>query len=643
MKGRGPFACTCILFCTLIACVNTSDSRSVVVNALSHAARSQPANLTTVAVDIDPQQGLVLSAFGVTGDGSNGPPGTIQPGVALWDARDDRDVDDGQINLPPYGNFTTATSGAGHDAPSLVRTAGGSILAVYGALSTYPPEHPPNTWRCAAAAFCEPFKLAGPHVAPRDVVAALAQSPERLLPTAGLSEVSSATVGDTTIIAGQEQVSSALGEGGMQGYVTLHDRANRITFDTSGGTGLESVTLPPNDGEYFDFEITAATPGLGTMSMWAAGVHCTIALPSPGDTRAFAQAARLEYARMCPAFHARFRLVRVAYDPLMRVPGGSSAGSMLGVAVRHADVTSLPGGASIGVACSGSLSCASAHGVNTVDDVRGSGLHRHFLWGGVVASGRWFYDLIDVEQATGTWYGPEHNSYALALACFRAAPPVQGRWTWTDCSGHHPFGVTAGMRPEARLRSGSPYLISRPVSGYGAGVIPYVEDFSASAQPPRRSQRGYPVISAESLTTLPNGNLLIVYGCQTRESETTVCYATYDTRNGRTLRAGIVDDPAGGGSLASVALARANGVVSLAILSGAGDRWSCGARGACLLIYDFGSGEHPWTLRSARPLGGDDSDGFAGVVEADGNHFLVTLHRIEPSGTQLLTFVADPR
>src|SRR6185437_5084722 len=143
---------------------------------------------------------------------------------------------------------------------------------------------------------------------------------------------------------------------------------------------------------------------------------------------------------------------------------------------------------------------------------------------------------MDVQQVTGSWYGSEHNSYALALACIRAGEPRGSIWTWTDCGGGHPFELAPGAAPMERLGEDSPYLVGPPAGGYPNDYSHYIYDWSMQGQPPARSV-SYPVISSESIATL-RGHLVIAHGCQAANGTDTVCYAELNS-NGKTMRVGF--------------------------------------------------------------------------------------------------------
>ncbi len=598
--------------------------------------------MTRTAADLDRPSGrAILSAFAIPGDGTNGAPGTLQPAVGLWDERSERVLTDRQINLPPDGNFTTATSNAGHDTPAIVLTSDDAVLVPYGAASTYRSYHPPAAWSCLRAQFCEPFKFA-PSDARSDALAStLAASPEYLLPSSGLSELSSATLGDATLIAGQQQVSAGSGEAGAQGFVSYRSGGR---FDTAAGSwnfhsshappsdGLYTISQTPGDGAYVEFAVTNAA-GSGRISLDIAGVSCTmngIAAGSPtGAAQEFAQYAN----SACPAFRGRFEAIVPRFDPLERASGGAA----IGIAARNGDTNGLPPSSAVRLDCSGGVACASPAGPDRVYDVRVSGLHRHYLFGGVTRLGRYIYDLVDVQQVTGSWYGSEHNSLALALACFRTSGPQGAAWRWTDCSGRHPFTLRPGAAPVARLGRGSPYLLGPPPV-YPSNYAHYIYDFTMRAQPPA-SNVPYPVISAESIAQLRNGILIVAHGCQTQGRTDAICYLEYDPRTGRTLRTGFVDQPSGGGSLASIALrSDGRGNLALGALAGIGSKWGCAGIGGCALVYRFDAANGRWSRYSAQSLGGSNDAGFPGTVAASAHGFLFSYKQLEGTRAQIVTF-----
>jgi hypothetical protein len=577
----------------------------------------------------------VVSAYAIGGDGSNGAPGTIQPGVGLWEERSDRISADRQINMPPNGDFTTAVSNAGHDAPGIAVLADGSVIVPYGAASTYPNYHPPASWSCETRIYCEPFKFA-PASGDSDLTSDLAQSPQYLLPAVGISEPTSATLGDATIIAGQQQTLSRYGQTGAQGYVTLHASHGRATFDTASGPwdfraerspsadGMQMVTRAPNDDAYVDFGIQSAS-GQGTISLELDGTPCVqnVGGSTPADVAMqFANLARAS----CPAFRGRFGISSVQYDPLQR-----GAPGIVGITYSRGDVTTLPGVASVRVQCSGGIVCGAPL------DVRASGLHRHFMWGGVMRLGKNVYDILDVQQVTGSWNGPGHNSYALALVCFRSDGPRNGSWQWTDCSGRHAFSESPGTMPVNRLGAGNSYVIPPPAR-YEENMTPYIYDWSMNAQPPVGS-RTYPVISSEG-AALDGKDLVIVHACQLRDGNYGICYVRYDTNEGRTVRAGVVDAPPGGGSLAAVAVTvDARRQLAVAALAGNGPKWGCSAAGPCALTYAYDPASGRWVRRNVDPLGGPANAGFAGTVRAEGAGFLFALREpVSKDMRRIVTF-----
>lgn len=608
----------------------------------TRAAAQQPANMTRTAVDLDRPSGrAILSAYEIAGDGSNGAAGTVQPGIGVWDERTERVSADRQINVPPDGNFTTATSNAGHDAPAIVLTPDDGVLIAYGAASTYRSYHPPEAWSCLRAQFCQPFKFAPNDARSSTLAETLARSPEYLLPASGLSEMSSATLGNETLLAGQQQVSTGSGEAGAQGFVT-YERGG--TFETAAGPwnfrsshvppadGLYTISRTPGDGAYVEFAVTAAS-GSGSMAIDIGGTRCALS-NLPAQDPASAADAFAQYANSsCPAFRARFEAIVPRYDPLERGTGGTA----IGIAVRGGDVATLPPASAVHLECAGGIVCASPAGQNRVYDVRASGLHRHFLFGGLYRLGRYIYDLVDIQQVTGSWFGPEHNSFALALACFRTSGASGATWTWTDCAGRHPFELRPGAAPAARLERGSPYLIGPPPS-YPANYAHYIYDFSMHAQPPATAV-AYPVISSESMAQLRDGSIVIAHGCQSASQSDAICYVEVDPRNGRTTRAGFVDAAPGGGSLASIALrSDGRGGLALGALAGIASKWGCGGSGGCALVYRFNAANGTWSRYSAQSLGGSNDAGFAGTVAASARGFLFSYKELEGSHARIVTF-----
>jgi hypothetical protein len=606
-----------------------------------HAAAEQQANGTRTAADIDRDGDReTLDVFEIAGDGSNGATGTVQPGAGDYEQKSGATVSDRQINVPPDGHYTTATSNAGHDGPAVVLPHDGSVIVTYGAASTYRSYHPPDAWACLQRQFCEPFKRV--RLSDRGNLAdALAHAPEALLPSSGLSEMSAATVDGATIMAGQQQVATVHGESGAQGYVSYRG-ADR--FDTAAGTydassehapsgdGLYTITRAPNDNAYVEFAIVSAR-GAGTIHLDADGRTCTLAnLPASSPDEA-AQAF-VQYANnSCPAFHERFSAVTPQFDPLQARLGGSP----VGLELRSGDVRALPGVSDVHLACSGGIACASPRGADTVYDVRDAGIHRHFLFGKVVHQGPYVYDLLDVEQVTGSWYGQEHNSLALALACFRTTGPQGAAWIWTDCGGGHQFRLDPGETPAPRLNAGSPYLVRAPRGGFPPGMVPFIDDWSMEAQPPH-NPAPYPVISTESAARLSDGSLLIAYGCQSAERHDAICYVQLDAQ-GATERAGFVDDPAGGGSLPSIAIDAHGQSVTLAALVGIASRWGCDGSGGCALLYRFDDRSHRWTRTAAESLGGRNDAGFAGTVAPTAQGFIFAYRDLIGDGhARVVTF-----
>lgn len=580
---------------------------------------------------------LVLGVFEIDGDGANGSQGTIQPGAAVWNADSGAMVADRQLNVPPNGEFTTATSGAGHDAPSLVETAGGGLLVPYGAVSTYLGYHPPDAWRCLGSAACEPFKYIPRTRADTSIVDELAHAPEYLLPSVGLSEMSFATLGSTTIMAGQQQPSSRSGQAGTQAYVTLHASGGTASFDTAGGPwnftashappadGLEALTLTPSDDAYVDFGITSSAPGAATVSLDLGSAPCTMRINSDGNADHTVQQIVASFPFACPQMRSRFGAMQVQYDPAMVVNGTALAPAVVGITAS--DLQGLPAWSRVQLSCTGAVACASPHGPNTVADVRGSGLHRHFLFGGVLQRGPYIFYLMDVEQLTGSWYGRGQSSLGLALACFRTTEPHGAQWTWTDCAGRHPFTVAPGMRTVARLNGA--YLIGAPERGYSGGMAPYVYDWSMRGQ---RDSQGVPVVAAVSSTVLRDGRFMFAHGCETPAHVWTVCYALYDPKGGRTISAGTVDVPPGGGSLASISLrTESDGEPELAVLSGVGTKWGCTQPGICFMTYRYDSSGR-WSRLGTASIGGENNAGFPGTVSVANGKFVVQMHVLTERG-----------
>lgn len=611
------------------------------VHAAARVAKQQPANLTRNTLLLRGTAPLVLGVFEIDGDGANGDRGTIQPGAAVWNADSGQMLNDRQINVPPNGNFTTAVSNAGHDGPALVSLANGAVLVPYGAASTYVAYHPPGAWHCFTTLACEPFKYVAHERASPSILDELAQSPEYLMPAVGISELSFATLGNTTIVAGQQQPSARFGEAGTQAYVTLHASGDSASFDTTAGSwnftssheppgdGLEALTLTPSDDAYFTFGITSSSPGSGSVSMDFGSGGCTIPVSSTGNPADNAAQIAAAFPHVCPQLGSRFGAMQVQYDPSMRVGGAVLAPAVVGITASNPQ--GLPAWSAVRLTCSGAIACGSPHGPNTVLDERGSGLHRHFLFGGVLQRGPYIFYLMDVEQLTGSWYGRGQSSLGLALACFRATEPHGAQWTWTDCSGRHPFAVAPGTRLVARLSPGqnNPYLIPAPQRGYSGDMAPYAYDWSMRGQ---RDTRGIPVIAAVSSTVMQDGTFMFAHGCETTTRVLTVCYAKYDPRSGRTESAGTVDLPNGGGSLASIALRTLNdGEPELAVMSGVGRKWSCGQPGICFMTYRYDRSGR-WIHLGTASVGGLDNAGFPGTVSVSGDKFVVQMHRLTERG-----------
>lgn len=653
-KSRLRFA---VVVAGAIACISfgapSARSQSPVAAAhvmAQNAAHEQPDNLTSTAVEIQGANGrALLSAFAIAGTGTNGPAGSIQPGAGLWDERTDRAIADIQINVPPSGNFDTAVSNANHDAPSVIRTSAGNTLEAYGAASTYHGYTPPQSWSCGGGVFCEPFKFAPAGTAPREIVGALAASREYLLPSPGLSELSSATLGGTTILAGQQQTASPLGQSGAQGFVVLHDSGHQIQFDTASGPwdfrsvgtqpaqGLQTITLAPSDDAYIDFSIRSAN-GPGSIDLTIGGEHCAMqGVAGTPDSVASAYARYVNSS--CAQFAKSYRAMQVRYDPAQRAAGAQSANAVVGIVAAGGDPSRLPAAGAIALTCTGGIVCASPAGLNRVQDVRGSGLHRHFLWGGVLRAGAFIYDVLDVEQVTGSWYGAGHNSLALALACFRAQAPSGAVWQWTNCAGKAPFRLAPGMQPVSRLGAGSAYLLRAPRSGYAAGMTPYTFDWRMSAQPPA-SGTSFPVVSAESAVELPDGKLLVAHDCQSSSGDYSICFLRYDTESGETLSAGFVDRGNSGGSLASIVLRRdGTGGIALGAIVGMGQRWGCAAPGRCAITYAYDARTNRWKRAQTVTIGGTNNVGFPGVAIAGSKGFVFqTRELISSANARLETF-----
>ncbi len=616
----------------------------VAVHAANRVARQQPANLTRTTVLLRGATPLVLGAFAIDGDGQNGVRGTIQPGVAVWNADSGAMLADGQINVPPNGNYDTALSSTGHDAPSLIETGAQGILALYGAASTYSAYHPPAGWRCPSGAACEPFKFASSSQTDQRIVDALAQSPEYLMPSVGISEASYATLGQTTIIAGQQQPGSRYGQSGTQAYVALHATPGGGSFDTTAGLwnfqsshappgdGIEALSLAPVDDAYVDFGITRAG-GTGSVALSIGGLSCTIPVNGAGSAIDAAAQIAGAFDRSCTQLRDRFGAMQVRYDPVMVVGGANLAPAIVGITARLG-AAAPPGLDAVSLRCSGGVACASPRGADTVALARGSGLHRHFLYGGVLQRGSYIFYLMDVEQTSGSWNGKGSASYGMALLCLRATEPQGATWTWTDCAGAHPFTLAPGMTPVARFERGSPYLVPAPNDGYRGGMVPYIADWSMAAQ---ANMQGVPVIAAVSATFMQNGMLMLGHGCQTAAKVLTACYALYDTRTGQTRSAGTIASPPGG-SLASFALrTRTDGTVEAAVLAGNGQRWGCGRAGICFLTYRYDESRIRWVPLGTASFGGSNTDAFPGSVAVSGDHFIVQIHRPSSAGFDVET------
>jgi hypothetical protein len=608
------------------------------------AALAQPSNLTHTLERLGgPGAWRIITAFAISGDGSNGNVGTLQPGVSVVDEHSDQTVSDTQINLPPNGSFTTSTSSAIHDAPSIARTAGDDVLVIYGAASTYARYGPPGSWRCQGTYFCEPYKIAsGRDASAASIAKALAASPEYLLPSVGLSEASSATIGDATIVAGQEQVTSATSVGGPQGYVTIHANDGGY-FDTVAGPaplrarnapadGLQTITRPPEDDALASFRVSGN--GSGHIALDNCEVALTADTPAAA-TQLFAASFERNASSACLALRSSLTAVATFNDALL-------PGPVVGLAVRSGDARAV---ALPTLHCDGAIVCGSTRGAGTLLDERGTSVHHHFLWGGVVRAGAYVYDLLDVQQEPLTWYARGHNSLALALACFRSSGPRGGRWTWTDCAGNHPFEVAPGVRPKYRLGTGagsarSPYLVGPPRGGYADGMVPFIYDYGMRAQP--SSGDGlWPVISAESLTQTSNGHLIVAYGCNDREHDLAICYVELDPATAQTLRAGFIERPRGGGALAAIALAAPSGHATLGLLAADGSRYGCAGASVCALRYDY-DGHGVWRRTVVHEFPGGPASGFPGSVAAssDGRTLLYSVRQRNQEGAQIDVYEA---
>lgn len=581
---------------------------------------------------------LVLSAVAIEGEGSNGAQGTVQPGAEVLNAQTGAVVDQRQINTPPQGNYTVATSNASHDAPDMIRTPRGGIFEFYGAASTYIAYHPPQAWICQGRFACEPFKFTTlqPGQEP-SVPAQLQRSPEYLIPSVGISELSSASIGDSVIIGGQQQPTAPYGQSSSQAYISLHATPRGGYFDTAAGPwdftsshvppapGLEMPTYAPSDDAYFDFGITRASAGMGTVLLQIGGASCRIPVSSTSDAASDAAQIAASFQTVCTSLRDRFGAIQVQFDPGLRVGGVLLAPAAVGITDKTGSSPSqLP--KDIAVQCEGAIACGSARGENTVQDVRGSGLHLHGLYGGISKLGPYAYYIMDVEQATGTWLGRGQSSSGLALVCLRTSAPQRDEWTWTDCAGRHPFTVSPRTKPEHRLYPAAvtPYLVHAPVQGYRGPMTPYIFNWSMQAQ---RSS-GVPIIASVSAALLPDGNILFAHGCQAQNRAYSACFAIYDTHRDETKLAGTIDVPPGGGSLASIALANTSNGIKLGVLAGEGDKWGCGARGVCLMTYRYNAQRSDWTRESVRALGGDENASFPGSITAEGGSFVLNYRRL---------------
>ncbi len=583
----------------------------------------------------------IAAAIALDGAAAMGAARTQQPGVAQWDARGQ--VRLRQINLPPQGSLLDDAAHPDHDAPQLAVLASGAVVVPYGAANTYGALDPPAAWACGTGTFCEPFKFAAARER-GDLPDALARSPEYLLPSTGLSEISAATLGDATILAGQQQVATPRGEAGAQGYVVLHARGDAAWFETADGprevrsaharaNGMAMVTAMPTDDAYADVAVDGGE-GTGDIGV-TIGDRACILHGAPGRD---AVRALLAYAAaVCTRFTERYALQRVSYDPLLRFEGRAPADA-LGITAASGDPARLPAVREVRITCTGAIACGSQAGANRAADVRESGLHRHFLWGGLTRAGPFIYDVLDVEQVTGSWDGAGHNALALALACFRTRGERDGAWIWTDCAGHHPFAVKPDSRAPPRLSPRSPYLIGAPLDGYAAGMLPFVFDWRMRAQPPADGARGYPVLSAHALVRERNGDLAIAYGCQDRGGAYAVCMLRYDGRSGRTRDARFAVRPQDGGSLASLALrSDPDGRLHLAILAGMGARWGCARAGPCAMSYaqDANGG---WRREKTVQSGGANDAGFPGSVTASGTAFIVLQRVLTSDGIRVVSY-----
>jgi len=431
------------------------------VKVAGAASISVATNLTSTLVITDPRVApLILSTYEIDGNGSNGPVGSIQPGVAIWNLIRG-EVVQGQINMPPNGNFNVSRSNAGHDAAYIIDLGTGGIMIAYGAMSTYASYKPPAANACLKTFYCMPFKIAGTNAgSAASILEALISSPEYHLPSIGLSEASFASQGGTTAIFGQEQTDSPYGQSGAQGYVVYHATGPaRGYFDTLGGPwdfreplvtvrdGLQTITLAPKDNAYFEFAVRSvdASQHSGKISILMNNSECALT-GSLGASPAEVAASYVRYFNEsndagCIALRRTLRAVHPVYEAYE-----TQAGSVIGFDLRQGDVTRLPPPptAGRGLYCDGqAITCGTSRSsvANASLDLRdlGFGGHRHFLFGGVLQLGKYFYALMDVQQVTQSWYGAGHNSLATALACFRSTGPHPAIWTWTDCSGRQPF------------------------------------------------------------------------------------------------------------------------------------------------------------------------------------------------------------
>ena len=609
----------------LTCCVGVRSDES------SGSIRPSKVNVTKKGIRIG-NSPLVLSAVAIEGDGGNGAPGTVQPGAEILNAETGAAVDQRQINTPPQGNFTVATSNSSHDAPDMIRTQQG-VFEFYGAASTYIAYHPPQSWICQGRFACEPFKFTTVQSGQEtSVPQQLQRSPEYLMPSVGISELTSASVGDATIIAGQQQPTAPYGQSSSQAYISLHATPRGGYFDTVAGPwdftsshvppgpGLEMPTYAPSDDAYFDFGITRAANGMGTVALQIGGASCRLPVSSGGDAASDAQQIATTFQTVCTSLRDRFAAIQVQFDPGLRL-----APAAVGIIDKTGSAPALLP-KDVSLQCEGAIGCGTARGENTVQDVRGSGLHLHGLYGGITKMGPYIYYLMDVEQATGTWLGRGQSGSGLALVCLRTSAPERDEWTWTDCAGRHPFTVSPRTKPQQRLypAATTPYLVHAPVQGYRGEMAPYIFNWSMQAQ----RAPGVPIIASVSSALLPNGDILFAHGCYTQSRIYAACFAIYDTHRDVTQLAGTVDEPAGGGSLAAVALANTSNGIRLGLLAGEGDKWGCGARGVCLMTYRYNVQRSDWTRESVRSLGGDENASFPGSITAEGGSFVLNYRRL---------------